>query len=122
MRNTPTGKSAFENKVFFPKNKDGTRIRGYQSSYRRIRWDEPSPTITIRNDAISSQRNVHPGRKLIDGTYSDARVLTILELIILNSLPTDWQLPNDTPELLIRKCIGESIPPLMIKKIVRGII
>jgi DNA (cytosine-5)-methyltransferase 1 len=58
---------------------------------------------------------------LKDGTYSDARVLTPLELMLLNSLPAEWGIPEDTPELLIRQCIGESIPPLMIEKIVRMI-
>lgn len=118
MKHTPSGTSAFLNPVYFPKKKDGTRIKGYESSYRRIKWDEPAPTITIRNDAISSQRNVHPGRLLPDGTYSDARVLTPYELMILNSLPEDWNIPDDTPEILIRQVIGESIPPLLIKKIV----
>lgn len=118
MKNTATGKSAFNNELYYPQKKDGTRIKGYESSYRRIRWDEPSPTITIRNDAISSQRNVHPGRLQQDGTYSDARVLTPLELMILTSLPRNWKIPDDTPEILIRQVIGESIPPLMIKKIV----
>ena len=118
MKHTPTGMSAFMNPIHFPKKKDGTRIKGYESSYRRIKWDEPAPTITIRNDAISSQRNVHPGRLLPDGTYSDARVLTPLELMILNSLPKDWKIPDDTPEILIRQAIGESIPPLLVKRIV----
>ncbi len=121
MKHTPTGKSAFSNPVYYPQKKDGTRVKGYESSYRRIRWDAPAPTITIRNDCIASQRNVHPGRLLSDGTYSDARVLTPLELMLLNSLPADWNIPDDTPELLIRQCIGESIPPLMLKEIVRGI-
>lgn len=52
-----------------------------------------------------------------DGTYSDARVLTPLELMLLTSLPIDWNIPDDTSELLIRQCIGESIPPLLIKKL-----
>lgn len=121
MKHTPTGCTAFKNKVYFPQKKDGKKIKGYESSYRRIKWDEPAPTITIRNDCIGSQRNVHPGRLLPDGTYSDARVLTPLELMILNSLPIDWNIPDDTPEILIRQCIGESIPPLMLKKIVGGI-
>ena len=121
MKHTPTGKSAFSNKDFFPKKPDGTRIKGYESSYRRINWDSPAPTITIRNDCIASQRNVHPGRLLPDGTYSDARVLTHLELMILNSLPVNWGIPDDTPELLIRQCIGESIPPLLLKEIIGGI-
>ena len=122
MKHTPTGNSAFSNPVYFPKKKDGTRIKGYESSYRRIRWDEPSPTITIRNDAISSQRNVHPGRLLKNGTYSDARVLSLYELFLLTSLPKTWCPPTDTPEILLRQVIGEAIPPLMIKKIVEGIL
>jgi len=121
MKNTPTGKTAFDNKEYRPVKDNGEDLKGYSSTYRRIRWDEPSPAITIRNDAISSQRNVHPGRKLSNGEYSDARVLTPLELMILSSLPKDWKLPEDTPELLIRKCLGESIPPLMSKKIISRI-
>lgn len=122
MKNTPTGKTAFSNVIHYPQKDDGTRIKGYESSYRRIKWDTPSPTITIRNDCIASQRNVHPGRLLADGTYSDARVLTPLELMILTSLPLDWSIPDNTSEILIRQCIGESIPPLMLKEIVGGIV
>ena len=75
----------------------------------------------MRNDAISSQLNVHPGRVLQNGKYSDARVLTPLELMLLSSLPTNWGIPENTPELLIRKCVGECIPPLLIKNIVAQI-
>lgn len=121
MQNTPTGKTAFENKIHFPTKENGERIKSYNTTYRRINWDEPAPTITMRNDAISSQLNVHPGRKLSNGLYSDARVLTPLELMLLSSLPADWDIPDDTNELLIRKCIGECIPPLLIKKIVEQI-
>ncbi len=121
MRHTPTGHSAFSNSVFYPKKADGTRIKGFASSYRRIKWDEPAPTITMRNDCIASQRNVHPGRLLPNGTYSDARVLTPLELMLLDSLPANWNIPDDTPEILVRQVIGESIPPLMIKNIVKEI-
>ena len=121
MRHTKTGESAIDNPVYFPVTKNGTRVKAYSTTYRRMLWNEPAPTITIRNDAISSQLNVHPGRLQTDGTYSDARVLTPLELMLLTSLPADWNIPDDTPELLIRKCIGESIPPLLIKKIVEQI-
>ena len=38
MKHTPTGHSAFENDEFYPKKKDGTPVKGYQSSYRRIKW------------------------------------------------------------------------------------
>ncbi|WP_447463866.1 DNA cytosine methyltransferase [Streptococcus pasteurianus] len=121
MQHTPTGKSAFENEKYYPKKKNGDRIKGFHSSYRRIKWDEPSPTITIRNDAISSQRNVHPGRKLKNGLYSDARVLTILELFRLTGLPDNINIPKDTPEILIRQVLGECIPPLLIEALVKEI-
>lgn len=121
MRHTPTGHSAFENDLYFPQKIDGTPIKGYLSSYRRIKWDEPSPAITIRNDAISSQRNVHPGYKLNDGTYSDARVLSVLELIRLTGLPDNWPIPDETPEILVRQVLGECIPPLLVESIVKEI-
>ena len=122
MKHTPTGSTAFDNEVYFPKKKDGTRIKGYNTTYRRLSWNQPAPTITIRNDAISSQRNVHPGRLLEDGTYSDSRVLSILELMRLTTLPDDWPISEETDELLIRQVIGESIPPLFVEKISKGIL
>lgn len=121
MKHTPTGKTAFDNEHHYPIKSNGEKIKSYNTSYRRIKWDEPAPTITMRNDAISSQLNVHPGRQLKNGTYSDARVLTPLELMLLTSLPEDWSIPDNTPELLIRKCIGECIPPFLIKNIVSQI-
>lgn len=121
MRHTPTGQSAIDNPIFYPKKKNGERIKSYNTTYRRIKWDTPAPTITMRNDAISSQLNVHPGRPLGNGLYSDARVLTPLELMLLSSLPYNWAIPDNTPELLIRRCIGECIPPLLIKQIVSKI-
>jgi len=117
MSMTPTGKSAFENPFNFPKRKDGKKISGYNTTYKRIAWDKPAPTITIRNDAMSSQANVHPGRLLSNGKYSDARVLSLLELFVLNSLPENFDPPRETSELLLRQVMGECIPPLLLKTI-----
>ena len=69
--------------------------------------DKPAPTITMANGSISSQNNVHPGRLQADGTYSDARVLTLKELYILTGLPETWQAPPRASSHLIRKVIGE---------------
>jgi len=121
LKNTPTGKSAFQNKIHFPKKDNGDRIKGYLSCYRRINWDRPSPSITMRNDAISSQRNVHPGRKMSSGYYSDARVLTPLEIMLLSSLPKNWSIPKDTKEILIRQCIGECVPPKLTESLLKNI-
>lgn len=121
MKNTPTGKTAFENEIYFP-SKDGRKISGFATTYKRIEWDVPAPTITMANGSVSSQNNVHPGRKLEDGTYSDARVLTILELLRLSGLPDDWNIPEGASDSLIRKVIGEAVPPYMMKTMVESIV
>lgn len=117
MKNTPSGKTAFENDKYFPQKEDGTRIKGYNTTYKRIDWNKPAPTITMCNGAISSQNNVHPGRKLEDGTYSDARVLSILELLRLSGIPDDWNIPEWASDNLIRQVIGEGLPPLFAEKL-----
>ena len=122
MKYTPEGKSAFNNKKYFPRKKDGSIPKGFKTTYSRIKWDEPCPTITVRNDAISSQTNVHPGRKLKDGTWSDARVLSVKELFLLTGLGDKFDLPESTPEILIRQIIGECVPPNLIKEICKGIV
>jgi len=118
LRHTPTGRSALENKIHYPKKKDGTRIKGYLTTYRRMEWDKPAPTITMSNGSVSSQNNVHPGRKNPDGTYSDARVLTLKEIFILTGLPDDWKPPKWASEHFIREIIGEGVPPKLIDSLV----
>ncbi len=121
MKHTPTGHSAFENKIYYPKDKNGKKVKGFAATFKRIEWDAPAPTITMRNDCISSQSNVHPGRELSDGTYSDARVLTPRELFILSSIDPDIDMPANISESQIRYIVGEGIPPRLVMKIVGGI-
>ena len=68
MKHTPSGCSAHDNKVFYPIKKDGSKVKGFNATYKRMKWDAPAPAVTMRSDAISSQENVHPGRLLSDGT------------------------------------------------------
>jgi DNA (cytosine-5)-methyltransferase 1 len=121
MQNTPTGHSAFENPVHFPKGKDGKPIKAYSTTYRRMSWDKPAPAITMRNDAISSQMNVHPGRKKSNGKYSDARVLTPLELLIVNSMNIKQWEKIVAEEVLVRRVLGEGVPPLALNKIIQSL-
>jgi DNA (cytosine-5)-methyltransferase 1 len=111
MKNTPSGKTAHFNKKNYPVKKNGVKIKGFSTTYKRISWDGPAPTITMANGSISSQNNVHPGRLKKDGTYSDARVLTILELLRLSGLPDNWDIPEWASDNLVREVIGESFPP-----------
>lgn len=121
MKHTPTGCSAFDNDVFYPKSKSGKKVKGFSATFKRIEWDQPAPTITMRNDCISSQSNVHPGRKQKDGTYSDARVLSLREIFILSSINPDLDIPKDISESQIRYIVGEGIPPKMLMAIVKGV-
>ena len=121
MKHTPTGCSAHDNIEFYPVKKDGSRIKGFNATYKRMKWDAPAPAVTMRSDAISSQENVHPGRKLNDGTYSDARVLTLRELFIVESLPEEWNIPSWCSDTFIRQIIGEAVPPMLAYNVVKGI-
>lgn len=120
MKHTPTGKSALFNKKYYPQ-KNGKKISCYSASYKRLEWDKPAPTITMRNDCIASQSNVHPGRKKKDGTYSDARVLTIRELFILFSIDPDLDVPKGVSDIQLRYLVGEAVPPKLISVILKGI-
>ena len=122
MMHTPTGKTAFDNKKFFPIKENGIPVKGYRNTYKRQNWDTPAYTVTMDNRKISSQNNVHPGRYLGkdqngDDLYSDARTLTLYELMLIMSLPADWPVPEKTSEAFLRRIIGEGIPPLFVKKV-----
>lgn len=112
LKHTPTGKSAFENKVYFPQKDNGEKIKAFQNTYKRLEWDKPCPTRTM-NYAVSGSNNCHPGRLLQDGTYSDARTLSLRELLVVSSLPEEMDFPKNISEKKIRDIIGEGIPPKM---------
>lgn len=121
MLRTPSGCTAFDNKEYYPQKANGERINGHYNTYRRQEWDKPARTITQNSGVISSLACVHPGYKLCDSDdesqrrYSDPRCYTIYELLIITSLPTNWNIPEWANERMIRSVIGEGIPPLLVK-------
>lgn len=127
MIHTPSGLSAFKNEIFFPK-KDDRRIKGAPRTYMRMDWDKPATTVMQNSGVISAFSTVHPGRCLCQGSceseriYSDPRALSIYELLIVSSLPLDWNIPDWANDTLIRKVIGEGIPPKLIKRAVEALI
>lgn len=127
MMHTPSGTSAFKNETYYPMTK-GRRVKGAPRTYMRMFWDKPATTIMQNSGVISAFSTVHPGRCIIDSAndqeriYSDARTLTIYELLILSTLPLDWDIPEWASDVLIRKVIGEGIPPLLIKKAIQSLI
>lgn len=127
MVHTPSAMSAFKNEVFYPMTK-GRRVKGAPRTYMRMDWNKPATTIMQNSGVISAFSTVHPGR-LLNGSdveseriYSDARSLSIYELLILSSLPLDWNIPDWADDVLIRKVIGEGIPPLLIKRAIEALI
>ncbi len=125
MMHTPSGKSAIYNPVYYPQKEGGIHIVAHHNHYRRMAWEKPSRTITQNNGVISSLACVHPGRPYElngDVLYSDPRVLTIYELLIVSSLPLDWNTPSWAKESFIRKVIGEGIPSRMITVIVEQLL
>lgn len=121
MMHTPTGKSAIYNEQYYPQKKDGTKIKAHHNNYRRMRWDAPSRTITMFNGFISTLATVHPGREYVhngEHLYSDPRVLSIYELMIVMSIPTNWPIPEWVDDSFLRAVIGEGIPSKMAKDII----
>ncbi len=125
MMHTPSGCTAHDNEIYYPKKDDGTKVNGHYNTYRRFSWDKPSRTITQNSAVISSLCCVHPGYKISEGPteheriYSDARCFSIYELLIVSSLPLDWNIPSWASDKLIRSVIGEGIPPLFVKNIAK---
>jgi DNA (cytosine-5)-methyltransferase 1 len=119
MKATPEGQTAFNNTKDYPQ-KDGRKIKGFMTTYKRMYWDRPAPTVTMANGSISSQNNVHP---------SDPRVLSIRELLCVCGLPEncldtfahvqpDGSYKYDYSPNFIRKVIGEMFLPMMCKSII----
>ena len=119
MVHTPTGTSAIFNARHFPRKKDNTKIIAHHNHYRRLSWDMPCRTVTKFNAYISTLCSVHPGRKIRtskgEHIYSDPRVLSIYELMIVMTIPLNWNIPADTEDSFLRSMIGEGIPPKLTK-------
>ena len=86
-------------------------------------WGKPAPTVTMTNGSISSQNNVHPGRSNSDGTFSDARVLTIREVLLVCGLPPDLldgfahEITDDTKFKFKSGKFGYDYHPSFIRKV-----
>lgn len=126
MMHTPSGKSAIYNEVYYPQKADGTPVKAHHNHYRRLKWDMPCRTITQNNGVISSLACVHPGNEYVSSSgdllYSDPRVLSIYELLIVMSLPLDWPIPDWASDTLIRRVFGEGIPSKLVKEIMLALL
>lgn len=126
MLHTPSGKSAIYNEKYYPQKADGTPVKAHHNHYRRLKWDMPCRTITQNNGVISSLACVHPGHPYMsdkgEELYSDPRVLSIYELLIVMSLPLDWPIPDWANDSFIRKVFGEGIPSKLVQELMKELI
>ena len=115
-------------------------IRGFKTSYRRLKWKESASTITMNSGVISSDMKGHP---------EEHRVLSVKEILMLSTLHNSpavtypwgeryqfksimkkgenkkkkrYHHGGEMHPRLVRQVIGESIPPLAMQKIVEHLL
>jgi len=88
----------------------------YVSIYGRMKWDEPSPTMTTFCTGFGNGRFGHPEQD---------RAISLREAAILQSFPRDYKFVNKIENLKfgnISKHIGNAVPPKLGKIIGKSII
>jgi DNA (cytosine-5)-methyltransferase 1 len=106
LKDVPEGCSAHENKD--PAMRPPS---GFNTTYKRIMWDEPCSTISTNFSMISGCRNVHP---------TSTRSLSIREAARIQSFPDEFVFVGKWGD--IRKAIGNAVPPVLAAAIARAIL
>lgn len=96
--------------------------------YTRQYWDKVAPCVHTRNDQLGSQNTIHP---------RDDRVLSIRELMLLMTVPPEFQWTADDfdtlnvlppeqkraflkkEEIKIRQSLGEAVPTAVFRAVAR---
>jgi DNA (cytosine-5)-methyltransferase 1 len=106
LRGVPEGESAHDN--------PDPRLRprsGYNTTYKRLRWDEPASTISTTFGMISGSRNVHP---------TATRSLTIREALRCQTFPDNFLIFGQIGA--IRTMIGNAVPPRLAAAIAEHVV
>ena len=113
LRETPTGCSAQDNEEEFqPRKKDGSRSGAkFQSYNMRNCWGLPAATVMQHNGNPGGHKTIHPGRPLSDGTWTDPRPFSILEILLITGLDANYFIPDWATEELIRNILGDCLLP-----------
>ncbi|MBO5749099.1 MAG: DNA cytosine methyltransferase [Muribaculaceae bacterium] len=92
-------------------------IKGFDSAYRRMSWDSPSPTLTQLFQAEASDKKIHPTQN---------RTLSIYEGLSIQAIADyEYKFSIEGKPISLNACcqvIGESVPPRLIENICRNII
>lgn len=78
---------------------------GFKDVYGRMKWDEPSPTITGGCVNPSKGRFLHPEQD---------RAITLREAAILQGFPIDYDFSTTVGKEKIAQMIGNAIPPAFV--------
>ena len=105
LKDVPEGCSAHDNE-----NPDLRPPSGFNTTYKRIKWDEPCSTITTNFSMISGCRNVHPAA---------TRSLTIREAARAQSFPDEFVFLGKWGD--VRKAIGNAVPPIFAEIIAKEV-
>ena len=92
-------------------HKNGGLSVGYPSTYGRMEWDAPAPTITARFDSFTRGKFGHP---------EEDRTISLREGAILQTFPEDYVFSGNKVD--IARQIGNAVPPVMAEKIGLSII
>jgi DNA (cytosine-5)-methyltransferase 1 len=79
--------------------------KSFGSVYGRMKWNEPSPTITTQCTGLGNGRFGHP---------SQNRAISIREAALLQTFPIDYRFFPDEKTISITKAsryIGNAVPP-----------
>ena len=88
----------------------------YVSIYGRMKWDEPSPTMTTFCTGIGNGRFGHPEQD---------RAISLREAALLQSFPMDYKFVESPEDLIfgkLSKHIGNALPPKLGEIIGKSII
>ncbi len=106
LRDVPEGMSAHDN--IDPALRP---LSGYNTTYKRLRWDEPCSTIGTTFGMISGSRNVHPVH---------TRSLTVREAMRCQSFPDQFLLKGNWGD--IRRLVGNAVPPLLARAVGQAVV
>ncbi len=109
-RGVPAGLARCNRCLSFMRNRPHTiaagrlrRIRGFESSYRRMRHDAAAPTVSTASGFLGSDYKIHPWEN---------RVLSARECADLQTVPRSfqWQYALGSGTSLVRQVVGEAMP------------
>jgi site-specific DNA-cytosine methylase len=111
LRLIPEGKSALDRDVSAKIPEHLRPTSGFANCYKRIRRDEPSPTITRNFTTPSSANCIHP---------TATRALSLREGARCQSFPDSYAFEGTVDQKRLQ--IGNAVPPLLAKALGESLI